>query len=118
MMKRVIGNVLKIVLPTAASSLFTLINRAVIALPVELHLLGYRVFGPGTRFKEKLTCDDLSINELDEVCREHDTVYVKDKDNDHRREADRVLAVKHGKQLKLEIPASVKERTQLQYWLQ
>ena len=46
---RGVGNVLKNAVPSVVSSV---INRAVDALPVELHLPGYRFCGPGTNLEE------------------------------------------------------------------
>lgn len=72
----------------------SVINRAVDALPVELHLPGYKFCGPGTKLGERLARGERGINELDEACREHDIAYDRYKDNERRREADRKLADK------------------------
>ena len=86
-----VGNVLKNVVPSVVSSV---VNRAVDALPVELHLPGYRFCGPGTKLEERLARGDRGINQLDEACREHDIAYAQYKDNESRRIADRKLAEK------------------------
>jgi hypothetical protein len=96
----VIGKILKNTVPAIVSSVPTLINRAVDALPVELHLPGYRFCGPGTNLKERLARGERGINELDEACREHDIAYARYKDNSRRRIADRVLADKAWERVK------------------
>lgn len=93
----IVGKILK---NAVASSVPTLINRAVDVLPVELHLPGYRFCGPGTRLKERLVRGERGINELDDACREHDIVYAKYKDNDRRRIADRLLGEKAWQRVK------------------
>ena len=70
------------------------------ALPVEIHLPGYRFCGPGTKLGERLARGEHGINELDEACREHDIVYAEYKDNERRRIADRILAEKAWKRVK------------------
>ena len=75
-------------------------KRQVDALPVELHLPGYRFCGPGTKLKERLARGERGINELDEACREHDIAYARYKDNSRRRIADRVLADKAWERVK------------------
>ena len=68
------GRGFKSIIPSIISSVPTLINRAVDALPVELHLPGYRFCGPGTRLQDRLARGERGINELDEIgrasCRE------------------------------------------------
>jgi len=86
--------VFKSVAPTVVSLVPTLINRAVDALPVELHLPGYRFCGPGTKLSARLARGEHGINELDEACREHDIAYAEYKDNERRSIADRKLAEK------------------------
>lgn len=78
----------------------SVINRAVDALPVELHLPGYRFCGPGTNLSKRLARGERGINELDEACREHDIAYSQYKDNERRREADRKLANKAWERVK------------------
>lgn len=71
----------------------TVLNKAIDALPIELHLPGgYRYCGPGTRLKERLARGDPGINELDEACKTHDIAYSLYKDNFHRGLADNQLA--------------------------
>jgi hypothetical protein len=96
----IVGSVLKSVAPSIVSSVPTLINRAVDALPVELHLPGYRFCGPGTKLSERLARGERGINELDEACREHDIAYAAYKDNERRRIADRKLAEKAWERVK------------------
>lgn len=50
-----------------------LLNRTIDALPFELHIPGvYRFCGPGTKLEERLARKERGINQLDELCREHD----------------------------------------------
>jgi hypothetical protein len=95
-----IGKVFKTVVPAVVSSVPTLLNRAVDALPVELHLPGYRFCGPGTKLEERLSRGERGINQLDDACREHDIAYAKYKDNQRRRVADRILAGKAWERVK------------------
>jgi len=69
-----------------------LLNRAINALPVELHIPGYQFCGPGTRLRERLARGDRGINPLDAACREHDIAYSRSKELEDRHAADRVLA--------------------------
>lgn len=70
-------------------------NRAINALPIELHIPGgYRFCGPGTKLQERLARGDVPKNKLDEACREHDIVYRDSRDLKRRHEADRVLGEK------------------------
>lgn len=69
-----------------------LLNRTIDALPVELHLPGYRFCGPGTKLSERQ--GQRGINRLDDLCRTHDYSYQRHKDSTHRNEADRELANK------------------------
>lgn len=71
-----------------------LINKAINALPFELHLLGYNYCGPGTRLQDRLSRGDKGINPLDEACKEHDIAYHNNKDVSSRLKADQVLADK------------------------
>lgn len=69
------------------------INSAIDALPVELHLPGgYQYCGPGTKLKKRLARGDPGINKLDQACKEHDIAYSKFSDSAKRTEADKVLA--------------------------
>lgn len=90
-----VGKALKRMVPFVP----TVINRAVDALPVELHLPGYNFCGPGTKLQDRLSRGERGINQLDEACREHDIAYAKYKDNEHRQAADRVLAGKAWKRV-------------------
>lgn len=79
----------------------TVLNKAIDALPVELHLPGgYRYCGPGTRLKERLARGDPGINGLDEACKEHDIAYSLYKDNFKRKLADQRLAESAWKRVK------------------
>ncbi|XP_072757719.1 uncharacterized protein [Anoplolepis gracilipes] len=49
-----------------------LLNRAINALPIELHIPGYQFCDPGTRLEKRLARGDRGINPLDAACREHD----------------------------------------------
>lgn len=71
-----------------------LINSTINALPLEIHLPGYRFCGPGTKLKARLSRGEEGINPLDEACKEHDIAYSKDKSLESRLRADRVLADK------------------------
>ena len=71
-----------------------LLNRAINALPFELHIPGYRFCGPGTRLKKRLARGDAGINPLDAACREHDIAYSRSSDLTERHAADKVLADK------------------------
>lgn len=79
----------------------TVINKAIDALPIELHLPGgYRYCGPGTRLEERLARGDPGINELDESCKVHDIAYSLHKDNYNRKLADQRLAESAWKRFK------------------
>jgi len=67
-----------------------LLNRAINALPIELHIPGYQFCGPGTR----LARGDRGINPLDAACREHDIAYSRSNDLGQRHVADRILAAR------------------------
>ena len=71
-----------------------LLNRAINALPIELHIPGYQFCGPGTRLKERLARGDRGINPLDAACREHDISYSQSNDLRERHVADNILATK------------------------
>lgn len=71
----------------------TVVNRAIDALPFELHLPGgYKYCGPGTRLQERLRRGDKGINPLDEACKVHDIVYSQYSDSNRRSIADKELA--------------------------
>lgn len=87
-----------------------IVNSAIDALPVELHLPGgYRYCGPGTKLKERLARGDPGINKLDEACKEHDIAYSNYSDTARRSLADRVLAEKAWQRAKSS-DASIGER--------
>lgn len=78
-----------------------IVNTAIDALPVELHLPGgYQYCGPGTKLKKRLSRGDPGINKLDKACKEHDIRYSKYKDTAKRTEADKVLAGEAWKRVK------------------
>lgn len=68
-----------------------LLNSAINALPVELHVPGYQFCGPGTRLAERLARGDQGINPLDAACRQHDIAYSQSNELVDRHVADRVL---------------------------
>ncbi|KAL6418430.1 hypothetical protein ACFW04_012103 [Cataglyphis niger] len=69
-----------------------LLNRAINALPFELHIPGYQFCGPGTRLAKRLARGDQGVNPLDAACREHDIAYSRSGDLADRHVADRALA--------------------------
>jgi len=71
-----------------------LLNRAVNALPFELHIPGYQFCGPGTRLAKGLARGDAGINPLDAACRDHDIAYSHSNDLTDRHAADNILAEK------------------------
>lgn len=84
------------VLPTGS-----LVNTAIDALPVELHLPGgYQYCGPGTKLSKRLARGDPGINKLDQACKEHDIAYSNYTDSERRSIADRVLAEKAWQRVK------------------
>ena len=70
----------------------SLLNRAINALPFELHIPGYQFCGPGTRLTKRLARGDVGINPMDAACREHDIAYSQSNDLTDRHAADKVLA--------------------------
>lgn len=87
-----------------------IVNTAIDALPIELHLPGgYQYCGPGTKLQKRLARGDIGINKLDQACREHDIAYSKFNDSANRTVADKVLAEKAWNRVK-SIDASVGER--------
>ncbi|KYN28551.1 hypothetical protein ALC57_02030 [Trachymyrmex cornetzi] len=72
----------------------SLLNRAINALPFELHIPGYQFCGPGTRLTKRLARGDTGINPLDAACREHDIAYSRSNDLTDRHAAGKVLADK------------------------
>ena len=71
-----------------------LLNRAINALSIELHIPGYQFCGPGTRLQKRLTRGDQDINPLDAACREHDIAYSRNDNLTERHAADNILADK------------------------
>src|SRR5436190_8658891 len=69
-----------------------LLNRAINALPIELHIPGYQFCGPGTHLEKRLARGDRGINPLDAACREHDIAYSRSNDLRERHVADNILA--------------------------
>ena len=67
------------------------LNRAINALPFELHIPGYQFCGPGTRLQKRLEREDRGINPLDAACRDHDIAYSRSDKLADRHVADRVL---------------------------
>ena len=78
----------------------SVINRAIDALPIELHLPGYQYCGPGTRLRERLARGDPGINQLDQACKVHDIAYSKYTDSANRARADKELATVAWKRVK------------------
>lgn len=91
-------------IPTGA-----LINTAIDALPIELHLPTYQYCGPGTKLQKRLKRGDPGINKLDEACKAHDIAYSNYTDSERRSIADRALAEKAWQRVKSS-DASVAER--------
>lgn len=88
-----------------------LVNTAIDALPIELHLPGgYQYCGPGTKLKDRLARGDPGINKLDEACKLHDIAYSKYSDSERRSIADRALAEKAWQRVKSS-DAGLGERT-------
>lgn len=78
-----------------------IVNRAIDALPIELHLPGgYNWCGAGTKVDRRLARGDKGINPLDDACKEHDLVYWKNSDTKTRSIADRALAEKAWQRVK------------------
>lgn len=69
-----------------------ILNRAINALPFELHIPGYQFCGPGTRLEKRLARGDQGVNRLDAACREHDIAYSRSNDLSDRHAADQILA--------------------------
>ena len=85
--------------PTRVKKVCGLLNRAINALPIELHIPGYQFCGPGTHLKKRLARGDRGINPLDAACREHDIAYSRSNDLGERHVADKVLADKARKRI-------------------
>jgi hypothetical protein len=65
-----------------------LLNWVINHLPTELHLPGYRFCGPGTRLQKRLAEGQQGINQLDELCKQHDIAYDRFQTVVDRNEAD------------------------------
>ena len=76
-----------------------LLNCAINALPLELHILGYQFCGPGTRLKKRLARGDQGINPLDAACHEHDIAYSRSNELVDRHAADNILAAEARKRI-------------------
>ncbi|EGI67313.1 hypothetical protein G5I_04096 [Acromyrmex echinatior] len=72
----------------------SLLNRAINALPFELHIPGYQFGGPGTWLTKRLARGNVGINPLDAACREHDIAYSRSNDFIGRHAADKEEARK------------------------
>src|SRR5436190_1602845 len=75
-----------------------LLNHAINAIPIELHIPGYQC-GPGTHLEKRLARGDRDINPLDAACREHDIAYSRSNDLRERHVADNILAVEARKRI-------------------
>ena len=68
--------------PTGGS----LLNKAINNLPVEMHLLGHKFTGPGTKLNKRLNPDltpkkwSKPINRVDKAAYHHDLCYLKNND--------------------------------------
>ena len=93
-----------------------IVNSAIDALPVELHLPGnYQYCGPGTRLQERLKRGDPGINKLDQACKKHDIVYSKYSDSLQRTIADKDLAKEAWERVKA-ADSSLSERAAALAW--
>ena len=68
----------------------SVLDNLIDLLPFEMHVPGYKFFGPGTKLAKHIQRGDIGINPLDEACRQHDLAYNNPSSN--RRQADRILA--------------------------
>ncbi|KYQ52379.1 hypothetical protein ALC60_08542 [Trachymyrmex zeteki] len=68
-----------------------LLNRAINALPFELHIPGYQFCGPGTRLEKRLARGERGINPLDAACHEPDIAYSHSNELAKRHTADKLL---------------------------
>lgn len=73
----VVDKMFKSIVPAVLSSVLTLLNRVLDALPEELHLPRYKFCGRGMKLEETLARGEYGINELDKACHEHDIAYTK-----------------------------------------
>ena len=65
-----------------------IINKAINALPFELHIPSYNFLGPGTKLEERLQRGDKPINKLDAAALEHDIAYSKANTSEDYKAAD------------------------------
>ena len=71
-------------------------NNLLNKLDVEIHSPRYNYCGLGTELAIRIARGDTGINQLDDFCQQHDTIYSLNPDNlSVRREADKILAKKH-----------------------
>jgi len=75
-----------------------LLNRAINALPFELHIFGYQFCGPETHLEKRLIRGQ-GINPLDAAYREHDIAYSHSNDLTERHMADKIPAEKARKRI-------------------
>ena len=80
--------------PTRVKKRCGLLNRAINALLIELHIPGYQFCGPGTHLAKRLARGDRGINLLDAACREHDIAYSRSNNLGERHAADNVSLTK------------------------
>lgn len=85
-----------------------ILNTVIDKLPFEMHVPGYQYCGPGTKLSKRLARGDLGRNKLDRACMQHDIAY-ESKNNNVRREADKMLAKEAWKRVKSS-DASIGER--------
>jgi len=77
----------------------SLLNRAINALPFELHIPGYQFFGLGTHLEKRLARSYRGINPLVAACCEHDIAYSPSNDFAERHVTDNILATKARKHI-------------------
>src|SRR5436190_1730007 len=75
-----------------------LLDRAINALPFELHITGYQFCRPEIHLEKRLARGDTGVNLLDAAC-EHDIAYSRNKDLSARHVADRILAAEERKRI-------------------
>jgi len=76
-----------------------LLNRAIDALPFELHIPGYQFCGPGSHLEKRLIRGDRGINPLDAACREYEIAYSRSNDLAERHVAEKIFAEKAQKRI-------------------
>src|SRR5436190_12550230 len=87
-----------------------LLNCAINALPIEIHIPGYQFCGPGTHLEKRLARGDRGINPLDVACREYDIAYSRSNDLRERHVADIYSLRKRENESPREIRPLVKEQ--------